>query len=139
MAHLYSAADVLLSPSMGEGFGLPILEAQACGCPVITGNWTSMPELTAAGWMVDGDPFPTPQGSWQYIPFIKSIREAIENAYDARGDTALRERAREFALQYDADRVTRDYWRPLLAELAAEVDTATSGAVSAEGLQMVQL
>lgn len=42
---LYSAAEVLLYPSLYEGFGLPILEAMACGVPVITSNVSSMPEV----------------------------------------------------------------------------------------------
>jgi len=42
---LYSAADLSLYPSIYEGFGLPILEAQACGCPVLTSNVTSCPEV----------------------------------------------------------------------------------------------
>lgn len=42
---LYSAAKVLLYPSFYEGFGLPILEAMACGTPVITSNVSSMPEV----------------------------------------------------------------------------------------------
>lgn len=42
---LYSGAIALVFPSLYEGFGLPILEAQACGCPVITSNVSSMPEV----------------------------------------------------------------------------------------------
>ncbi len=42
---LYNAAQVLLYPSLYEGFGLPILEAMACGTPVITSNVSSMPEV----------------------------------------------------------------------------------------------
>jgi glycosyltransferase involved in cell wall biosynthesis len=42
---LYNAAKVLLYPSFYEGFGLPILEAMACGTPVITSNISSMPEV----------------------------------------------------------------------------------------------
>ncbi|OGE71085.1 hypothetical protein A2617_04075 [Candidatus Daviesbacteria bacterium RIFOXYD1_FULL_41_10] len=42
---LYAAARVLLYPSFYEGFGLPILEAMACGIPVITSNVSSMPEV----------------------------------------------------------------------------------------------
>ncbi len=42
---LYSGALGLLYPSLFEGFGLPILEAQACGCPVLTSNLSSMPEV----------------------------------------------------------------------------------------------
>lgn len=45
MPLLYSAATVLLYPSLYEGFGLPILEAMACGIPVITSNISSMPEV----------------------------------------------------------------------------------------------
>ncbi len=42
---LYSGAEALLFPSLFEGFGLPLLEAQACGCPVLTSNVSSMPEV----------------------------------------------------------------------------------------------
>ena len=42
---LYACAKVLLYPSFYEGFGLPILEAMACGTPVITSNVSSMPEV----------------------------------------------------------------------------------------------
>ncbi len=46
---LYSSAEVLLYPSFYEGFGLPILEAMACGVPVITSNVSSMPEAGGNG------------------------------------------------------------------------------------------
>jgi glycosyltransferase involved in cell wall biosynthesis len=42
---LYSEADLYIFPSLYEGFGLPILEAQACGTPVLTSNVTSCPEV----------------------------------------------------------------------------------------------
>ncbi len=42
---LYHAATGLVLPSMNEGFGLPVVEAMACGCPVITSNVSSMPEV----------------------------------------------------------------------------------------------
>lgn len=42
---IYSGAAALIFPSLFEGFGLPILEAQACGCPVLTSNLSSMPEV----------------------------------------------------------------------------------------------
>jgi glycosyltransferase involved in cell wall biosynthesis len=47
MPTLYSASSLLVFPSWYEGFGLPIIEAMACGCPVVTSNISSMPE--AAG------------------------------------------------------------------------------------------
>ena len=42
---LYNAADVLAFPSRYEGFGLPVLEAMACGTPVVCSNATSLPEV----------------------------------------------------------------------------------------------
>lgn len=42
---LYSGAKVFLYPSYYEGFGLPVLEAMACGIPVITSNTSSLPEI----------------------------------------------------------------------------------------------
>jgi len=51
---LYSHAQLLLHPSLCEGFGNPIAEAMACGCPVITGNRGAMAEVAgSAGWLVD--------------------------------------------------------------------------------------
>lgn len=50
----YSSASVLVYPSLYEGFGLPPLEAMACGCPVVTSNTSSLPEVVGdAGIMVD--------------------------------------------------------------------------------------
>lgn len=46
---LYSGAIALLFPSLFEGFGLPILEAQASGCPVLTSNTSSLPEVGGKG------------------------------------------------------------------------------------------
>ncbi len=46
---LYNGAYALTYPSLFEGFGLPILEAFACGCPVITSNTSSMPEVAGDG------------------------------------------------------------------------------------------
>jgi glycosyltransferase involved in cell wall biosynthesis len=51
---LYHAADLFVYPSLYEGFGVPILEAMACGCPVVCSNRSSMPEVIGeAGITVD--------------------------------------------------------------------------------------
>ena len=54
-AHFYRAADLLAYPSFNETFGLPILEAMACACPVVTSNVSSMPEI-AGGAAILTDP-----------------------------------------------------------------------------------
>ena len=51
----YRAADVFVYPSLNETFGLPILEAMACGCPVVTSDTSAMPE-TAGGAAILADP-----------------------------------------------------------------------------------
>jgi glycosyltransferase involved in cell wall biosynthesis len=51
----YRSAEVFVYPSLNETFGLPILEAMACGCPVVTSNTSAMPE-TAAGAALLADP-----------------------------------------------------------------------------------
>jgi len=53
---LYSAAVALVFPSLCESFGLPVVEAMACGCPVITSNYSCLPE-TAGGAALLVDPF----------------------------------------------------------------------------------
>jgi glycosyltransferase involved in cell wall biosynthesis len=51
---LYNLADLFVYPSLYEGFGLPTLEAMACGCPVFTSNVSSIPEVIGdAGIMID--------------------------------------------------------------------------------------
>jgi glycosyltransferase involved in cell wall biosynthesis len=44
-ARFYQCAEVLVYPSLNETFGLPVLEAMACGCPVVTSNVSAMPEI----------------------------------------------------------------------------------------------
>jgi glycosyltransferase involved in cell wall biosynthesis len=54
LMQLYNAADLLLAPSTHEGFGLTLLEAMACGTPVITANTSAMPEVVGnAGVLVE--------------------------------------------------------------------------------------
>jgi glycosyltransferase involved in cell wall biosynthesis len=54
LAELYRAAELLVFPSLWEGYGLPVLEAMACGCPVIASNRSSIPEAAGgAGVLVD--------------------------------------------------------------------------------------
>jgi glycosyltransferase involved in cell wall biosynthesis len=54
MPALYTLADTYVYPSLYEGFGLPVLEAMQCGCPVIASNATSIPEVAGeAALLID--------------------------------------------------------------------------------------
>ena len=54
LVEMYNAADILLAPSLYEGFGITLLEAMACGTPVITGSTSAMPEVVGdAGVLVN--------------------------------------------------------------------------------------
>ena len=56
LAALYGAAFVFLYPSIRESFGIPMLEAMACGTPIIAGNTSAMPEIAGEGAILV-DPF----------------------------------------------------------------------------------
>jgi glycosyltransferase involved in cell wall biosynthesis len=83
----YRAADVFVYPSLNETFGLPILEAMACGCPVVTSDTSAMPE-TAGGAAVLSDPKDP-------ASIAKAIVEAVGPGRDRLRDLGLK-RAGEF-------------------------------------------
>lgn len=116
VADIYRSANVLSNCSWGEGFGIPIVEAQACGTPVVVTNGTAMPELCGAGWVVGYEPlWHESQEAWACLPRIGEIAAAYEEAYD-KADS-LRDQAAAFGLMYDADFVTETFWAPTLEAL----------------------
>jgi glycosyltransferase involved in cell wall biosynthesis len=104
---------VLLSATAGEGFGLPVLEAQACGTRVVVSNFSAQPELVGDGWIVDVQPQWNPtQLGWFCTPQVASIVEALEAAFESGGGHS--DEAVEFAKAYEADRVFAERWVPLI-------------------------
>ncbi len=83
----YRAADALVYPSFNETFGLPILEAMACGCPVVTSDTSSMPEI-AGGAAVLCDP-------GEPLAIAQAIAKVIDGEGDRLRDEGLR-RASQF-------------------------------------------
>ncbi len=116
LAAYYSAMDVLLATSMGEGFGVPTVEAQAVGTRVIGSGWAATKDLVSEEcWLVPGNPvWDAQQRSWWQTPQVPSIVEALEQAY-TMGKTKSPE-AVEFAKQFDVETVWKDHWMPLLRE-----------------------
>jgi glycosyltransferase involved in cell wall biosynthesis len=78
VADMYNVAEAFVYPSFYEGFGLPILEAQACGCPVITSNISSMPEVAGRGALLV-DPYSVEEISdaMSSIIFDEASREPL--------------------------------------------------------------
>lgn len=117
MAALYSAFDVFLSTSYGEGFGIPTIEAQACGTRVITSNFAASKDLASEdSWKIDGQPFwDEAQSAFFQIPSVNKIVAALEEAYHA--DKGVSKEAVSFASQFDADLVWDTKWMPFLKDL----------------------
>jgi hypothetical protein len=123
LADVYRSMDVLLSPSQAEGFGIPIVEAQACGVPVVTLNITAMPELTFAGLCLEpAQPMWETEGAWRGVAGVDDIVGALDwaNGLSYMDHLHLTTVARKAALDFDFDvEIERD-WLPLLEKIEAE-------------------
>jgi glycosyltransferase involved in cell wall biosynthesis len=134
MAAWYSAVGagpgggVLLAATYAEGFGIPVVEAMACGVPAITTRCSSMEELNPDGIQVDGSPF------WNGVhrafwirPDVAGMAAALEQAYGQRGDVDP-VKLRESVAQYEIGRVAGEHMGPvigvLLERMAARVVAA---------------
>jgi len=131
MNNVYNAMDAFILLSRGEGFGLPILEAQACGTPVVVTDWTACRELGEVGYKI---PIThrewTPQRSFWGIADPYKAAEALldiqqkmlaeqKNLGHAYGD--MRTAARKFAMPYDWQTLVDENWAPLITRLWSEI------------------
>lgn len=124
MADVYRALDCLVAPSISEGFGVPIIEAQACGVPVITCGWVSMPELVTNGWVIpvsSSEPLYVPGlSAWYRKPRVSAVGsrmvKALSEARSRRGKGANIVRSR-----YAIDRVWDTHWRPVIARWSERI------------------
>jgi len=106
MKKIYQSFDVLMSCSMGEGFGVPIIEAQATGCPVITTDFSAMPHTCGNGGIkIKNYTLLCDSGhmGWWANPDIKEITKAMIELYqkDSIEFDKLSGKALENAKTYD--------------------------------------
>jgi len=139
----YNALDVLNAVSNGEGFGIPALEAQSVGVPVIVGDWCAHEDLCFSGWKVAKHEahhfYDAQQAGWVYIPNPAAIADRLQEAYGSlyHTDPGARgywrghygERALAGATPYQIDTVIRDHWLPILAELERDIRNPRSRGV----------
>lgn len=115
MRDWYGVLDVLSCCSYAEAFGVPLIEAQACGTPVITTDGSAMPELRGPGWRVPGEPFYNhPHAAWWTRPNPRAITRAYEKALEQA--SRLRGSAREFTEGLDV-RYAGKRWAQIVGQL----------------------
>ena len=113
----YRSLDVLLNASYGEGFGVPVIEALACGVPVIGTDCSAMPEKipTGAGWLATGQKFWNEvHGATWTVPAIGQITAHLAKAVAGKHSAQV---CRAAALAYDAQEVMAKRWERALGEL----------------------
>jgi glycosyltransferase involved in cell wall biosynthesis len=126
LADCYNGMDVFALATKGEGFGIPAVEAQACGVPAILSDTTTGPELVGPGWLIPIDPLDdarwlaTGCERWECRP--SNILATLEAAYAEWTGNRVRwnkrkVKSRENALAYDWETVWKKHFRPLLAEM----------------------
>ncbi len=118
MADWYGILDVLSSCSYAEAFGVPLIEAQACGTPVIGTRGSAMAEHCEAGWTVEGDPYWNPV---HYAWWTRPRMDAMVRTYEKALAQASRRRAeaRTFTEPFDAGITAEQHWKGILEELLA--------------------
>jgi len=124
MAMLYNCFDIFMNCARREGFGIPIIEAQACGVPGIASNFSSMPELVNGhGWLVRGrDIMFTPLNGKCLVPDQDDIAKKLEEAiFNDQLRRKYGEDAFKFAQDYDWDKLIIEQWLPLLKEKEREI------------------
>lgn len=105
LPYLYSAARAFVFPSLWEGFGIPVLEAMACGTPVIVSKVSSLPEVAGeAGLLID------PNSTDQIIQAIKTVST----------DRRLRKRLSKKGLE----RVQKFSWKKMAEKVIAVLEAA---------------
>lgn len=102
----YNASEVFVYPSIYEGFGMPVLEAMACGRPVVVSDSSSLPEVVGSSGILVS---PTDTAGWAEALSTLLADSALRADFSARG----RERARHFTWESTARATVEAYHKVL--------------------------
>ncbi len=102
LVRLYNCADIFIRPSYYEGFGLPVLEAMACGCPVIASNVGSLPEIVGKNGILL-NPYDT--NAWAYAMYTLVTDRMLRKKLSRAGIN----RAKEFSWEKTAKETIKCY------------------------------
>jgi len=125
MAKLFNCFDCLLMPSQSEGFGLPLVEAQACGVPIITHDWTTMPETIIEG--KTGYSVKTAYKRWTSgnnffaVPDVDDILAKMHLIYNADRKQMAKDAREHMLKKYDFTNVLLPKWIDFLEGIEKEL------------------
>lgn len=126
MSILYNCMDAYVTASSGEGFGLPVLEAMACGKPAIAPNFSSHPELVEGCGLLAKIAEYQPRNrimSFQAVVDTGDLADKMRQLYEDQSLTRLYGRkAREKALEYDWEKVVNERLVPALEASLARIE-----------------
>ena len=108
MTYLYNSLDVLMNASSGEGFGIPIIEAQACGVPVLTHDATSMSELTFYGYAAKSDKKTKKEiidYGYRFMPSVSDMVKGLEYILENRDETKRQETSKFVRENFSIDKI----------------------------------
>lgn len=124
IANRYRVMDIMCLPTRGEGFGLPLIEAQACGTPIVTTNASTGPELLKGGWLIDVGEYEWEyfNKTWRSHVGVETILKSLEEAYSSWKEGSIREIGRKASeiirKEYNWDYIFETCWKPILKEIA---------------------
>ena len=127
VAKIYRASDMVVLPSWAEGFGLPVIESQACGVPIVAHHCSAMPELVSNGITITrGTPWWMPERSyWWYRPRPMSISIAMNDVRFLRRDAELAQKANDTGVQYVQEKYSLEavtaLWDKYLHKVGSEL------------------
>lgn len=126
MNSVYNKFDCLLAPSVSEGFGVPIIEAQATGIPVITTDFTAMSELVEDGY--NGFKVKVNTKRWSMmqsqtgVPDTQDLFDKMMAVFTSNKRAEMGKNARKFVEEnYDLKKIYKAKWSPFFAKLEKEI------------------